>query len=83
MQTDSNRVAGRKNTRIQMNKSDELFGVHKIPDNILVRQLLEERGKNLSYIQELEEELGRSNIISGIVPNFSIGFNTINERECS
>jgi|GEM_PF-6927951 len=43
-----------------MNKSDELFGLHKIPDNILVRQLLEERGKNLSYIEELEEELGRS-----------------------
>lgn len=43
-----------------MDKSGELFGLHKVPDNILIKQLLLERGKNLSYIEELEEELGRS-----------------------
>lgn len=44
----------------KINKADELFGLHKIPDSILIQKLLEERGKNLSYIEELEEELGRS-----------------------
>lgn len=43
-----------------MSKSDELFGLYKIPDSILIKHLLIERGKNLSYIEELEEELGRS-----------------------
>lgn len=43
-----------------MGKSDELFGLHKVPDEALIKQLLLERGKNLSYIEELEEELGRS-----------------------
>lgn len=45
---------------IKINKADELFGLHKIPDGTLIQKLLEERGKNLSHIEELEEELGRS-----------------------
>lgn len=41
-----------------MGKTDEIFGLHKIPDDELISKLLIERGKNLAYIQELEEELG-------------------------
>ena len=43
-----------------MDKTSELFGLHKIPDKILIKKLLEERGKLLSYIEELEDELGKS-----------------------
>lgn len=43
-----------------MDKSEELFGLHKVSDDALIKQLLLERGKNLSYIEELEEELGQS-----------------------
>jgi hypothetical protein len=42
-----------------MSKADELFGLHKIPDRELISHLLLERGKNLAYIEELEEELGK------------------------
>lgn len=38
------------------NKSIELFGLNKIPDHILNKQLLVERGQRESYILELEEE---------------------------
>lgn len=44
----------------KVDKTNEIFGLHKIPDSILLKKLLEERGKNLSYIEELEEELGRN-----------------------
>ncbi|WP_163270592.1 hypothetical protein [Dysgonomonas sp. 511] len=37
-------------------KSKELFGLDKIPDHILNKRLLVERGQRESYIQELEEE---------------------------
>ena len=43
-----------------MVKTDEVFGLHKIPDKELISKLLIERGKNLAYIQELEEELGEN-----------------------
>ncbi|MDR0825061.1 MAG: hypothetical protein LBN74_08195 [Prevotella sp.] len=41
------------------NKSDknkEIFGLNKIPDHILNKKLLVERGQRESYIVELEEE---------------------------
>ena len=38
----------------KVDKSKELFGLHKIPDHILNKQLLIERGQREAYIQELE-----------------------------
>lgn len=42
--------------RNKPDKSKELFGLNKIPDHILNKQLLVERGQRESYILELEEE---------------------------
>lgn len=43
-----------------MDKGVEIFGLNKIPDKELISNLLIERGKNLAYIEELEEELGKN-----------------------
>lgn len=42
--------------RNKTDKSKEIFGLNKIPDHILVKNLLVEKGKAESYILELEEE---------------------------
>jgi len=38
----------------KQDKSKEIFGLGKIPDHILNKQLLVERGQREAYIQELE-----------------------------
>jgi predicted nuclease with TOPRIM domain len=48
------------NDRVGMDKGAGIFGLHKIPDKKLISILLIERGKNLAYIEELEEELGKN-----------------------
>lgn len=40
--------------RRKQDKSKEIFDLHKIPDHILNKQLLVERGQREAYIQELE-----------------------------
>lgn len=40
----------------KQDKAKELFGLHKIPDHILIKNLLVEKGKADAYIQELEHE---------------------------
>jgi len=42
------------NNRRKQDKSKEIFDLHKIPDHILNKQLLVERGQREAYIQELE-----------------------------
>lgn len=42
--------------RREQDKSKEIFDLHKIPDHILNKQLLVEKGKTDAYIQELEHE---------------------------
>lgn len=48
----------------KVDKTKEIFGLDKIPDHILNRQLLVERGQREAYIQELEhncKQLGKEN----------------------
>ncbi|NDV94839.1 hypothetical protein D0T84_07895 [Dysgonomonas sp. 521] len=40
----------------RVDKSKEIFGLDKIPDHILNKQLLVERGQREAYIQELEHD---------------------------
>lgn len=41
----------------KQDKAKEIFGLYKIPDYILVKKLLIEKGKADTYIQELEYEI--------------------------
>lgn len=41
----------------KQDKTKEIFGLHKIPDHILVKNLLVEKGQRESYIQELEHKV--------------------------
>lgn len=38
-------------------KDEELFGLLKLPDEVIIKELRIELGKQASYIQELEDEL--------------------------
>lgn len=40
-----------------MDKTHELFGLHKVPDKIIIKELLKEKGQLLSYIDELEHTI--------------------------
>lgn len=40
-----------------MSKGDEIFGLLKIPDSVLLKNALIEIGQLKSYIEELEEKL--------------------------
>ncbi|MGL5681687.1 MAG: hypothetical protein ACRDDZ_01365 [Marinifilaceae bacterium] len=39
-----------------MDKTKELFGLHKVPDKAIIKELLKEKGQLLSYIDELKYE---------------------------
>ena len=41
----------------KQDKTKEIFGLHKIPDHIIIKQLLIEKGKSEAYIHELEHTL--------------------------
>ncbi len=41
----------------KQDKSKEIFGLMKVPDHIIIKQLLIEKGKSETYIQELEHTI--------------------------